>query len=116
MSLRALSNTERPPHRMISLRSPVVSGSCQILSGSVPAMQAAAASAIEPEAPVEIMPDSAPEISARRTPAARCSSPTSMEYCAASSMARRTSGQTVVPPRKVKGMLALMTGLAPRRV
>src|SRR5213082_1422917 len=47
----ALSNALLPPTMMTSCFSPVVSGSCQIYFGSLPAMHAAAADAIAPAAP-----------------------------------------------------------------
>ena len=66
----ALSNTLRPPTMTTSFFSPSVLGSCQTLSGSVPAMHPAVATAMAPAAPEVIMPDSAPVSSARRLPAA----------------------------------------------
>ena len=64
----ALSNALRPPTMMTSCFSPVVSGSCQIFCGSVPAMHAAVAAAIAPAAPEVIIPDSAPVNSANLRP------------------------------------------------
>ena len=61
----ALSKSLRPPNMTTSFFMPVVSGSCQILLGSVPAMQPAIAEAIAPAAPTSSLPDSAPEIFAR---------------------------------------------------
>ena len=59
----ALSNALRPPSMTTSFFMPVVSGSCQTLFGSVPAMQPAVAAAIAPAAPEVTMPDSAPDSS-----------------------------------------------------
>ena len=64
--------------------SPVVSGSCQIFWGSLPAMHAAVEAAIAPAAPEVIIPDSAPVSSASLRPTARCSSIMLTKYRAAS--------------------------------
>ena len=70
----ALSKAFRPPSMTTSFFRPVVSGSCQILSGSVPAITAATAVDMAAAAPEVTMPNSAPEISASRLPAACCNS------------------------------------------
>jgi len=59
---------------MISLAIPVVSGSCRIRTGSVPAMQAAAESNIAAHDPQVTYPASAPVISAILSPTLALSS------------------------------------------
>ena len=66
-------------------------------------------------APEVTIPDSAPESSASRFPAARCSSNISTKCCAAASTARRTSGSSREPLRYVHVPRALMKGLTPMR-
>jgi hypothetical protein len=97
VSRMALSKALRPPSMTTSFFMPVVSGSCQTLAGSVPAMHPAVAAAMAPAAPELTMPDSAPDNSASFRPAAFCSSKMSTKWWAASSMARRTSGSSRDP-------------------
>jgi hypothetical protein len=90
----ALSNEMRPPNITTSCFMPVVSGNCQILAGSVPAMQAAVATAIAAAAPEVTIPDSAPESSARRFATPRSNSHMSTKCKAASCLAAFTSGSS----------------------
>ena len=81
----------------------------------VPAMQAAAAEAIAPAEPEVTIPDSAPESSARRLPAPRCSSKMSTKCFAASCLATRTSGSSSDPLRYVHVPRAFMKERTPMR-
>jgi len=74
---------------------------------------AAVADAIAPAAPEVTMPDSAPESSASRFPAARCSSKISTKCFEASCFAARTSGSSSEPLRYVHVPRALMNGRTP---
>src|SRR5437016_13939559 len=94
----------------------VVSGSCQIYFGSLPAMHAAAADAIAPAAPEVTMPASAPVNSARRRLAACCNSNMLTKYSAASRCAACTSGNSSEPLKYVQVPRQLMMVFTPRRV
>src|SRR5213595_1226325 len=112
----ALSNALLPPTMMTSCFSPVVSGSCQIYFGSLPAMHAAAADAMAPAAPEVTMPASAPVNSARRRLAACCNSNMFTKYSEASRCAARTSGNSNEPLKYVQVPRQLMMVFTPRRV
>ena len=97
----------------MSLFMPVVSGSLLSLSGSLPAIQAAALRA-RPAAPPEVMKAaSTPIRSATKAPALVSSSPMSVKLRLASSIFSRTILGGPEPPTTVPVPTALMDGRTP---
>ena len=94
---------------------PVVSGNCRILTGSFPAIHAAAWSTRPPDAPLQTNPASAPVRRAISSPALRFNSSTLTMIRAAPVMTSSTSGLVLVPPYLVTEPAALITGFTPRR-
>src|SRR6476646_743210 len=99
---------------MTRLTMPSVKGRRSILTGSLPATQAAVPSATAAALPQVTMPHSAPVSSARRLPAASISSSRLTNWRDAASTAARTRGNIRLPPCMVRTLQQLMTGRTPR--
>ena len=92
---------------------PSVNGSRSILTGSLPATQAAVPSATAAALPQVTMPHSAPVSSAMRRPAASISSSRLTNWREAASIASRTCGSIRLPPCIVRTLQQLMNGRTP---
>src|SRR5882724_408954 len=93
---------------------PSVNGRRNILTGSLPATQAAVPSATAAALPQVTRPHSAPVSSARRFPAASISSSRLTKWRDASATAARTCGSIRLPPCIVRTLQQLMNGRTPR--
>src|SRR4051812_6968212 len=96
------------------LTMPSVNGSRTILTGSLPATQAAVPSATAAALPQVTMPHSAPVRSASRLPAASISSSRLTNWRDAASIAARTRGNIRLPPCMVRTLQQLIKGRTPR--
>ena len=90
---------------------PVVSGSCHIFAGSVPAMHAADSSTMPAAEPAVTSPASAPVSRAMTSPAFWLSSCRSINHRDASFIASTTAGGMMLPPYTVIQLAALMMRL-----
>ena len=99
---------------IISFFMPSVSGRRCILTGSLPAMQAAACRSNPPAAPLLTMAASEPTRRAIASPALRFSSSMLTMTRAVPAICSSTSGRVREPPRRVTEPLALMMGVTPR--
>src|ERR1700745_2614537 len=98
---------------MTLLTMPSVDGSRNILTGALPATQAAVPSATAAALPQVTRPHSAPVSSARRRPAASISSSRLTNQRDASATAARTCGSIRLPPCIVRTLQQLMNGRTP---
>ena len=92
---------------------PVVSGSCLILTGSVPVMQAAVVNTRPQAAPDVTYAASTSSITAIRWPTFSCNSLSRQNSCEVSRMMSSTSGVISDPPYRVTVPAALITGRTP---
>src|SRR5215472_10989108 len=99
---------------MTRLTMPSVNGRRSILTGSLPATQAAVPSATAAALPQVTRPHSAPVNSAMRRPAASISSSRLTNQCEAWATASRTCGSIKLPPCIVRTLQQLMNGRTPR--
>src|SRR5882724_5176734 len=99
---------------MTRLTIPSVKGRRSILTGSLPATQAAVPSATAAALPQVTMPHPAPVNSAMRLPAASISSSRLTNCREAASIAARTCGSIRLPPCIVRTLQQLMNGRTPR--